>query len=343
MPLEGLLELVETLRARIDVHGTAIRGSEALTRYALIDPLLRELGWDTSNPDMVVPEYRSGAGPADYALLSSGSPAMMVEAKSLGTTLGLDVVSQILTYSQIQGTDFFCVTDGQRWEAYETHKPVPIDEKRVVSWDLKEAPPAEVSLKALALWRPSVQSGHVAAGQIPVLGLSQDSSEMSPLLEDRLEPDQPGDISTHASTDSQPYQHEDGWTRLSDWNPKHGDPKPTEMMFPDSESVIIRYWYNLVVEPTRWLIQKGFLTPDKCPIFSHGGRRYLVTDNVDLLVGPSKNQKRVGGLYVGIRPQSGVISRRGVKRILNRPEVSYARAIIEHVGQDPAQFKVRFS
>ena len=30
MPLEGLLELVETLRARIDAHGTALRGSEAL-------------------------------------------------------------------------------------------------------------------------------------------------------------------------------------------------------------------------------------------------------------------------------------------------------------------------
>ena len=39
MPLESLLELVKTLRARIDAHGAVLRGSEALTRYALIDPL----------------------------------------------------------------------------------------------------------------------------------------------------------------------------------------------------------------------------------------------------------------------------------------------------------------
>ncbi len=57
MPLESLLELVQTLSNRIDLHGPALRQSEALTRYALIDPLLRELGWDTEDPDMVIPEY----------------------------------------------------------------------------------------------------------------------------------------------------------------------------------------------------------------------------------------------------------------------------------------------
>ena len=69
MPLESLLELVETLRERIESHRAILSQSEALTRYALIDPLLRELGWDTSDPAMVVPEYSSGTGSADYALL----------------------------------------------------------------------------------------------------------------------------------------------------------------------------------------------------------------------------------------------------------------------------------
>ena len=56
MPMEGLLALVERLIDRIDAHGATLRGSEALTRYALIDPMLRELGWDTSDPDMVIPD-----------------------------------------------------------------------------------------------------------------------------------------------------------------------------------------------------------------------------------------------------------------------------------------------
>ena len=84
MPLDDLLRLVETLRARIDAHGPALRASEALTRYALIDPLLRELGWDTSDPTQVVPEYPTSGGRADYSLLADGQPRMMVEAKKLG-------------------------------------------------------------------------------------------------------------------------------------------------------------------------------------------------------------------------------------------------------------------
>ena len=82
MILESLLELVETLKARIDEHGDQLRQSEALTRYALIDPLLRELGWDTEDPGLVIPEYKSGSGSADYALLTRNRPAMMIEAKN---------------------------------------------------------------------------------------------------------------------------------------------------------------------------------------------------------------------------------------------------------------------
>ena len=51
MPLENLLTLIEKLQERIDSHGDALKKNEMLTRYALIDPLLRELGWDTEDPE----------------------------------------------------------------------------------------------------------------------------------------------------------------------------------------------------------------------------------------------------------------------------------------------------
>ena len=175
MVLDSLLELVETLRERIDEHRGALKQSEALTRYALIDPMLRELGWDTDDPALVVPEYKSGSGSADYALLENDRPLMMVEAKKLDTPLRDAVLSQGINYCLMEGTKHFTVTDGQRWEVYETHKPVPIDEKRV-AFDLKGQSPAKVCLEALALWRPSVESGHVAAGSAPVAGLGNVNS-----------------------------------------------------------------------------------------------------------------------------------------------------------------------
>ena len=142
MPLESLLKLAETLNERVSAHRAALSANEIRTRYALIDPLLRELGWDTSDPSAVIPEYTSGSGRADYALMSAGSPAMMVEAKKLGTPLRDNVLTQGITYCITEGTAHFAVTDGARWEIYETHKPVPIDQKLVAEFDLSSDPPA---------------------------------------------------------------------------------------------------------------------------------------------------------------------------------------------------------
>ena len=173
---------------------------------------------------MVIPEYRSGAGSADYALISNSSPAMMVEAKKLGTPLRDQVLAQGINYCLMEGTGYFSVTDGQHWEIYETHKPVPIDEKRVVSWDLKEASPAEVCLKALALWRPSVQSGHVATGQTPVASLTSDRPETTP----------PQPIPT--------AQDEHEWQSLTGVQAGKGAPAPVEVLLPDDSRVPITSW-----------------------------------------------------------------------------------------------------
>ncbi len=102
MVLENLLILIEKLRGRIDRHGDALRQSEALTRYALIDPLLRELGWDTEDPDVVVPEYSSGGGRVDYALCKNGKSVIMLEAKKLDTPLN-DAIGQGIQYCLVGG------------------------------------------------------------------------------------------------------------------------------------------------------------------------------------------------------------------------------------------------
>ena len=114
MPLDDLFTLIHELRERIDTHGAALKQSEALTRYALIDPLLRALGWNTADPALVVPEYTARAsGSADYALLDgNGKPLMMVEAKKLDTPLR-DALDQGILYCAHGGHQALCVTDGR--------------------------------------------------------------------------------------------------------------------------------------------------------------------------------------------------------------------------------------
>ena len=62
-----------------------------------------------------------------------------------------------ILYCADTGSKHFWLTDGRRWQIYESSSTVP-----VISFDLLNMPTAEVCLNALALWRPSVQSGYVA-------------------------------------------------------------------------------------------------------------------------------------------------------------------------------------
>ncbi len=313
MPLESLLTLVEKLRERIDVHGKALRQSETLTRYTLIDPLLRELGWDTGNPDLVIPEYKTDDGRPDYALLSDGKPIMMVEAKRLGTPLQDKVRAQGLTYANGQGTKYFSVSDGARWEIYETFKPVRTAEKRIVEFDLKSGAAAEACLKALTLWGLRV-SGQIAPGQTPAVGPTHN------------QPDSP----KSPTPTPQPTPPSLEWQPLSKLNPQLGSRPPVEIQFPDNSVILVTTWKSLLVGVVEWLEKNKLLTEDHCPIpWPRSPTWYIAhTKAVHSNGKPFRDSTRVGPFYIA-----------------NSSPYTVDRAIriIERVGQDPAQFKVRFS
>ena len=315
MPLESLLTLVEKLRERIDNHGDALRQNEMQTRYALIDPLLRELGWDTENPDLVIPEYKGVGGSADYALFSGDKLLMIVEAKKLDTSLRDEkVLTQGLTYCQKEGTRYLSVTDGRRWEIYETHKLASIDEKRIVEFDLKIQSATEACLKALTLWGLRA-SGHVDPGQTPFVG---------PPHNQPASPEPPTPQPTPPSLE---------WQPLSELNQRRNSSPPVAIQFSDNSAVSITSWKSISVEVAKWLEKKKLLTEDHCPIKvprkSKKTKLYVVhTEAVHSHGIPFKDPTQVGTLYVA-----------------NNSTIAVANAIqiIKHVGQDPTQFKVRFA
>lgn len=304
MPFESLLKLAETLKERISVHNPALSASETLTRYALIDPLLRELGWDTSDPSAVIPEYKTQqGGKADYALLSADKPAMIVEAKSLGTDLGAGVIKQVLEYAWWdEKIIHFAVTNGARWAIYERNSPKPI-----VAFDLSKDPLAEACLKALALWRPSVEGGSVAAGQPSVIEPNPVVIIPTPL------PVPPGD-----------------WHPLAEINPTNRT--PVELLFPDNTPSELTKWVALLPGVVRWLSSNGQLTKTHCPIKkSERAKRYIVhTTSVHSDGKNFNNPIKENDFYLEGKYQSG------------ENHVEDAVTVIERVGQAPSQFRIRF-
>ena len=117
MPNTADLEAL-IVRLANDAEALLQRG-EAATRQAAVDPILRELGWDTSNLDEVDPEYsiRSG-GKVDYSLRHGSRDLVLVEAKSAGTAFGEREESQLLRYAFGIGVKLAVLTDGLVWWLY---------------------------------------------------------------------------------------------------------------------------------------------------------------------------------------------------------------------------------
>lgn len=307
MPLEDLLATIETLRGRIERHGSALQKSEAQTRYTLVDPLLRALGWDLSDPQQVLGEFQSDAGRADYALLGEASqPAVIVEAKRLGAPLTA-AVSQVINYCIKDGFNYFAVTNGQRWELYETHRHGNLAEKLVTSFDVKGSA-SDACLKALALWRPSVEEERVGVGSEPVVTQPKNVPPMPP----------------------PPPPDEGAWVSLTQVPTNKGTPLPPELRLPDGTTKGISSWAAILVELTRWLIAKDAIKPATLPLKGSANNYILATSPVGPTGKAFKNAQQVGEIWLA--PHGNIFG-----------TLQKAQRIIEHAGRNPADFKVRLA
>ena len=261
----GLVGSIDTLRERIARHRPALSQSEALTRYALIDPLLRELGWDTANPDLVTPEYSVNGKRADYALLESGNVVVFLEAKRLEENLS-NHRSQVVAYASELGIRYPALTNGNDWEVYDNSQLVPIDQRRILAVSLTGAPPAVNALQLLLLWRPNLSSGEPVAANPPlVVPAEVDSGVVVPVSA------QPAVI-----TPVEPPIAGSEWIPLTSVPDPNGKPAPSEIRLPSGEERQLSAWNHIVFEVAEYLVKAGRLTAELCPIQVSGGTRYIV-------------------------------------------------------------------
>ncbi len=275
MLLDDLYQAIEKLRERMEDHQDKLKQSEALTRNALVDPLLRALGWDTEDPVQVMPEHRMDNNLiADYALLSNGKTAIVVEAKSLNTSVDdtrpNGIVDKGIRYCMRDGIEYYVTTDGRKWNIYETHRTVPIADKKIVSFDIADSP-ANVCLDALALWRRSVQGGAVRKAQTPLL----EPENAAPLAVPVPQPEAtPVPVATTPIATTAPA-HEGNWKTLTQFEPVKRSKPPPQIRFPDGSTTEIRYWGNIPAEVVRWLAHQGKLDETSIPVQS--GKRYILS------------------------------------------------------------------
>ena len=106
--------------------------NEQNTKTALINPILKTLGWEVGDLDQVQQEYkrRKRDKPVDYALLLFREPRLFVEAKALGKNLDdRKWANQIMGYATVAGVEWVVITNGDEYRIYNALAPVPVEEK----------------------------------------------------------------------------------------------------------------------------------------------------------------------------------------------------------------------
>ena len=247
MPLDDLVQVIETLQQRIREHGDSLRPYETRTRVALIDPLLTALGWNVSDPSLVIPEYDVRGRRADYALLSApNQPAATIEAKKLGEPLDSHQI-QMLNYSNAAGINYAGLTDGNLWELYDVFERGDLDKRRILEVNLSSDPVFQSALKLLLLWRPNLASGQPVEAEKPIL-----TDPREELEEKKQEPPPPPDNGN--------------WEPLSQISPVARQQAPRVILLPSGEEKPVTSWAGVSVEVAEWLIVAGKLTTEACPI-----------------------------------------------------------------------------
>ena len=131
--LESLTREIERLQKLIREKGVVY--NEVNTRRALVDPLLKALGWSDHSiySEYTVNYSASFYGEArrkvDYALHEPGDRSALIafiEAKRVSNYLSDEHRTQIRSYARERDVRRYVLTNGDQWELYEKGKSSPI-------------------------------------------------------------------------------------------------------------------------------------------------------------------------------------------------------------------------
>ena len=264
--MESLLKALESVGHKLERYEDLLRRNEALTRYALIDPVLRALGWDTEDPSKVIPEFSTQSGVPDYALLWEGEPFMMVEAKAYGEDLTA-AKKKGFAYCWENKVRYYTITDGSSWEIYDIWEP---GGKLLVQTSLKEDSLGEVARKLLALWYPAVPEVKEAEKPLILSKLRDREDVQKPPLKVKQVP-------------------------LSSLQVQSGDSPPHLIIFPDGKSEELKYWRDILLAVAKWALPQ---LKRRLPIDS-GTHWFLInTEPVHKNKKPFKSPVQIGDYWL---------------------------------------------
>ena len=307
--LDELVGCIDELKDRISKYRNSLKENETRTRTQLIDPLLRVLGWDVSDPQYVIPEFKVSDGWADYALLrDNGKPTAMLEAKKLDEPLKPAHRAQMLKYAIELGIPYTGLTDGNHWELYNVFEPVPMEEKQILNVSILDSHSHESSLKLLLLWRQNLGTGNPVTANEPVIANTQKGGLIPPII-------------------NPPPSN---WKALSDYEPPAGTPAPKAIRLWDDSEREVDHWYEILTIVAEKLYDDMALRLEHLPIQWAKKTFSIHSKPVHPTGKKFENYKEIGdsGLFVNVNLNSGQV-RGNTRRLLDKYNIGTERVYLK--------------
>jgi len=320
---DELITILSALKASINSHRPILNANETCTRMALVDPLLRALDWDTTNPALVVPEYNVDGTRADYALMGSEGeiPVAVIEAKKLGMPLEGKETDQMITYATKAAIPIAGLTDGDRWQLYDVFERVPLPQKCILDTSVASTPEYKLALELLILWRPNLASSEPIKAPCPIIKPPSPCPGPEPPLPDPSR-----------------------WCPICEFETASNE-RPKSIKFRDGKEYPIRYWLDILWRSAEWLWQEKLIDEDEVPYPSIApnsnnanrkrGRRYILNhepkhpSGADFRI-PRKISRNGEKLYVECSYESKII-------------VDRAKRLLKHFGGEPQEVLLRLA
>lgn len=325
--LDRLVTTIAQVRERAEAHESLLTKNELLTRYALIDPLLRALGWPVDDPAWVQVELQTaGGGRADYVLLDGvGRVLVVLEAKALGGKLDLAGSAAIgyawALHHQGQPPRLVGLSDGLRWVLAEPHHL----KQPLYQIDLggKTPLPELALLIARALWRELwCETKSPTASEVPVPALSPAAKAWQTRRASQL-------VTTATTVAGSP---EARIVPLSQFVGVPGTAPPAALVFPDGKEYPLSSWRDFLVRTVEWLIDSGRFDEARVPIprTDNPNGRFVV------------HRERVHGSGKPFEAPVQVRGRCWVEAFVGAPEAPRdARRVLQAFGVAPETVLVR--
>jgi hypothetical protein len=284
-------ESIERVTTRTRAHRSLYERNETATRNQVIDPILRCLGWDTEDPEKVQPDVCAEEGIPDYSLLLDGKKVLFVEAKKMSIDVeDKQVLSQLAKYCFAQGMSYGVLTNGVIWVLFRAFQEGTTMAERVV-W---KADIEHDDINAIARKLNTVSTTNITTIDRLLTKLAILDEVWQSLLED---PDSltKGMLPVFLSMAKEAHPDYDlGAEEVADFIrerlneiispqteyplvPEEITPRPEgpRMMKIERDTFTVRNSYDVLVNAAEWLVKKGKLHRENCPVVS-GHKRYLV-------------------------------------------------------------------